>query len=80
MTITGIVLMYHALKRGEKTTRKIAYEISDLTCPECGNRFLIPRRSNKLRKDGHIKDIWCPFCSKETKMVEGNRDGRKRVR
>ena len=46
------------------------FEIVDFVCPECGNKFPIPRPNNKRREKGHIKDLWCPFCEKVVKMKE----------
>ena len=60
--------------------KKRVYYISLLTCPDCGKQFPIPRAAGRLRKPGHIKDLWCPFCKRTTKMIEGGLYGRKTVR
>lgn len=46
------------------------FEISQFVCQECGNKFPIPRAKARRRKEGHIKDIWCPFCHKKVKTIE----------
>lgn len=51
--------------------RKQPYIISELTCPECGKIFPIPRWKGAKRSHGHIKDIWCPYCKGIKKFVEG---------
>lgn len=43
---------------------------SDLICLECGCIFPIPRKQRSLRNIGHIKDLWCPKCKKNTKFYE----------
>ena len=55
----------------KKNSRKSEYFISVLTCPECGNKFPIPRRYSQQRAVGHVKDIYCPFCNKVQKFTEG---------
>lgn len=50
--------------------RKGSFDLSNLICLECGNIFIIPRRSKKRRCDGHIKDLWCPYCKKDSKHYE----------
>lgn len=55
-----------------KTCRSNGYEISDCLCPECGNKFPIPRRKSCRRKNGHKKVIWCPFCNKKINMKESH--------
>jgi hypothetical protein len=44
--------------------------ICELTCTCCGTVFPIQRKSNKLKEDNHIKDLWCVKCKKETKHIE----------
>lgn len=46
------------------------YAISDMVCPGCGKSFPIPRKKDRKRENGHIKDIYCPFC----KTVQGMRE------
>lgn len=46
------------------------YEISYFVCPECGNKFPIPRPKSMRREKNHIKDLWCPFCRKVVKSKE----------
>jgi len=45
-------------------------KISNLQCSVCGQNFPLPRRKSKLRKGGHIKDLWCVRCEKSTKHLE----------
>ena len=47
-----------------------SYTISKLICPECGNKFPIPRLKSQSRERGHIKDVYCPYCNKTQKMLE----------
>ena len=51
--------------RGDKR-KKITIEY--YICPECGFEFPIPRE--RRREKGHIKDLWCPICKVEQKMVK----------
>ena len=46
------------------------FSISYFICPECNNSFPLPRRKNKERERGHIKDLYCPFCNKVQKTME----------
>ena len=48
----------------------MSYDISYLRCNDCGKSFPIPRKKNSRRENGHIKDLWCPFCMEVKKMVE----------
>lgn len=41
-----------------------------LQCTECGKFVDIFRKENKQRPLGHIKDMYCPYCQKDTKFVE----------
>lgn len=46
------------------------FEISEFVCQECGKSFPLPRAKARRRKEGHVKDLWCPFCQKEVKTIE----------
>lgn len=46
------------------------YTISYCICPNCNNRFPIPRKSAHARAKKHLKKIWCPFCKEENNMME----------
>lgn len=46
--------------------------LSTLICPKCGLRLEIPRRVDRRRKEGHIKDIYCIKCGKMQKFIENN--------
>lgn len=50
--------------------RKGSFGLSNLVCLECGNIFTIPRKKEKLRGNGHIKDLWCPICKSVNKHYE----------
>ncbi len=49
---------------------KMSFTISRFRCPDCDNEMFVSRRKGKQRENGHIKDIWCPYCDKVQKMVE----------
>lgn len=40
---------------------------TNLKCNECGNVANIMRKDGEKRKKGHVKDLWCWKCKKETK-------------
>lgn len=44
--------------------------ISHLKCTKCHNEISIPRKRGKLRQNGHIKHMYCPFCQEETPFEE----------
>lgn len=46
------------------------FEISQFKCKECGSMFPLPRAKARKRKEGHIKDLWCPFCKQKVKTIE----------
>ena len=46
------------------------FEISNFVCPECANKFPIPRPKSMRRGKRHVKDLWCPFCKKTVKTIE----------
>lgn len=40
-------------------------------CCKCGREGIsIPRKSNHLRKSGHLKKLWCIYCREEVNHVE----------
>lgn len=43
---------------------------SPLRCCECGGIFPIMRPLGHMREKNHIKDMWCPYCKKESKFIE----------
>jgi hypothetical protein len=43
----------------------------DLYCTECGTRFTIYRRKDRLKEAGHIKHLYCYVCKARTKHIEG---------
>ena len=48
----------------------MTYTISKFCCPDCGNKMFVSRSNGKQCRNGHIKDIWCPYCKTIKKMVE----------
>ena len=50
--------------------RKTSFLLSSLKCQECGNEISIPRRLDRVRKKGHIKTMYCPYCQKERDFEE----------
>ena len=44
--------------------------ISRFQCPDCENVIPIPRVKTRVRENGHIKDLFCPWCNKVQKTVE----------
>lgn len=46
------------------------YTISQFVCPDCGGILPLPRRCKKPRENGHIKDLYCPWCNDIKKMTE----------
>ncbi len=37
---------------------------------DCGHEQTIRRKKNKLKKRGHVKNMWCINCKKETPHIE----------
>lgn len=54
--------------------RKRSFTISQFVCPECNNIIPLPRKSNRNRETGHIKDLYCPYCDKVQKTLEYKSD------
>lgn len=50
--------------------RKGSFDFTNLVCLECGYIFTIPRKTYKLKNNGHIKDLWCPRCKNVNKHYE----------
>lgn len=46
------------------------YTISQFKCPECDHIIPLPRQNKRCRENGHIKDIYCPWCDKVQHMLE----------
>lgn len=44
--------------------------LSWMECAECGGYFPIRRKRGRLRKRGHPKHMWCPWCARVTRHVE----------
>ena len=50
--------------------RNNTFTISYFTCQNCGMIIPLPRKKNRQREHGHIKDLWCPCCLKIKKFKE----------
>lgn len=50
--------------------KRLHYVISNFICQECSTVVPLPRCHGRQRERGHIKDIWCPSCKKESKFRE----------
>jgi hypothetical protein len=50
--------------------KRRTYTISQFLCPECQNVIPLPRKANRSRENGHIKDLYCPYCNKVQKTIE----------
>lgn len=48
-----------------------AMTVSRTRCTQCGKEGIcIPRRAGQQREAGHLKNIYCLYCKKETNHVE----------
>ena len=56
----------------ESTNKRRNYVICTLRCNDCGSKFPILRRKGWLKKNGHIKDLYCYVCKGYTKHTEGS--------
>lgn len=45
---------------------------SDFQCIKCGLIMPLPRTESTRRKNGHIKDLFCPHCKTTEKFKEYN--------
>lgn len=58
------------MSRKNKNNAK-GYTISDFYCTKCGNKSIpIPRGLGREREPGHLKNIFCVYCKKDTNHVE----------
>mgnify|MGYP007056213182 CR=1 FL=1 len=39
-------------------------------CDNCQNDVTVPRQTGRRRENGHVKDMWCPWCKVESKFIE----------
>ena len=39
-------------------------------CNCCNGEVTVPRQKGRRRGEGHIKDLWCPYCKAAEKFVE----------
>jgi hypothetical protein len=47
------------------------FTISKMFCTECGNEGTpIPRKNGQQREPGHLKNLYCIHCKKETNHAE----------
>jgi hypothetical protein len=45
--------------------------ISEMYCTNCGKKGIsIPRKDNRYREPGHLKNLYCIYCHKECNHVE----------
>lgn len=44
--------------------------MSQFICKECGMELRLPRQHCGQRKSGHLKDLYCPQCKRDTKFRE----------
>lgn len=44
--------------------------MATLYCTECNNKVTIFRKKSKMKKDGHIKHMYCSKCLRVTAHVE----------
>ena len=51
-------------------TNRRNFTISEVYCSDCGSMTTVPRKKNKQREKGHVKDLWCIRCKTTTKHVE----------
>lgn len=43
---------------------------TDMLCSMCGEIQTIRRLIGHQKKEGHIKDLWCPNCKRDRKFIE----------
>ena len=43
---------------------------SEMYCERCQSQFVIFRKKNELRGNGHIKHMWCYRCKSITPHIE----------
>ena len=48
----------------------MTFSISNFMCPECKKIIPLPRPNTKQRENGHIKDLYCPYCHQVQKFQE----------
>ena len=39
-------------------------------CPKCNYRQIAYKKSSRLTKIGHLKNLWCPICKDEHNFVQ----------
>lgn len=45
--------------------------VHNFICLECGKKGIpVPRKEHRLREKGHIKNLYCIYCKKETQHIE----------
>ena len=63
------MLVIYYIKGDERMCNKRKVHITSyFVCQECNNEMYLPRVPGEMRKRGHIKDIYCPYCKKTTKL------------
>ena len=70
------MLVIYYIKGDERMCNERKVHITSyFVCQECNNEMYLPRVPGEMRKRGHIKDIYCPYCKKTTKFKEMGTDG-----
>lgn len=46
------------------------FDISQFYCTKCANRIDLPRKTDKRRKKGHLKKVYCIKCKEEVNHYE----------
>lgn len=47
--------------------------VSYMFCERCRRAVPIQRQPGRLRKRGHVKTMWCPWCKRVTRHRENRR-------
>lgn len=50
--------------------KKVKRYIRTLYCSECGGKMWATAKVGQRRSEGHLKDMYCPYCKKVTKFVD----------
>lgn len=57
------------MKRGQNNP--ISFESHDFYCMKCGKKGIpLPRNKGRVRKENHIKHLWCLNCRERTPHME----------
>jgi transcription elongation factor Elf1 len=39
-------------------------------CPTCGVKMVMPKKANRITKNGHLKTLYCYQCKTDKQMVQ----------